>query len=125
MKREEIIRDLSERSAGAGADQYMAIRCDVAREIVRMLKEQEPRVMTLEEANETLMHGDFVIMEDRETDMIWLGMRGDDNIDLASGEYFDFDDLEKQEYRHEYGRSFRFWTSRPTDEQRKAVKWNE
>jgi len=41
MTRNEIIRDLSERSAGAGAGQYMSLRCDVAREIVRMLKDRE------------------------------------------------------------------------------------
>lgn len=45
MKREEIIRDLSERSAGAGAGQYMSLRCDVAREIVSMLREQEPKMV--------------------------------------------------------------------------------
>ena len=41
MKREEIIRDLVERSSGAGAGQYISIRCDVAREIVALLKGQE------------------------------------------------------------------------------------
>lgn len=39
MTREEIIRDLSERSAGAGAGQYMSLRCDVAREIVKLLRD--------------------------------------------------------------------------------------
>lgn len=47
MTRNEIIRDLSERSAGAGAGQYMSLRCDVAREIVRMLKEQDVRIKRL------------------------------------------------------------------------------
>lgn len=43
MKREEIIRDLVERSFGAGRGQYISIRCDVVREIVALLKKQEAK----------------------------------------------------------------------------------
>ena len=48
MKREEIIRDLVERSSGAGAGQYISIRCDVAREIVALLKEQDETIASLQ-----------------------------------------------------------------------------
>lgn len=41
MTRDEIIRDLQERANGAGKGQYMTLRCDVAREIIVLLKEQE------------------------------------------------------------------------------------
>lgn len=44
MKREEIIRDLVERSSGAGVGQYIAIRCDVVREIIAPLREQEAMI---------------------------------------------------------------------------------
>lgn len=42
MTREEIIREIEERSVGEDC-RWIAIRCDVAREIAQMLKEQEPK----------------------------------------------------------------------------------
>lgn len=125
--REKVIRGLlacaEEDSCDSCPYEYIGCRATLTDDALALLKEQEARVMTREEASETLMHGDFVIVEDRDTDMIWLGMRGDDNMELASGEYFDFDDLEKQDYRSEYGKSFRFWTSRPSPEQMRDTKW--
>lgn len=59
MTREEIIRDLSERSAGAGAGQYMTIRCDMAREIVRTLKEQEKEIKALRKLLDWAVECDF------------------------------------------------------------------
>jgi hypothetical protein len=47
MTRDEIIRDIEERAYGAGADQYMTIRCDAARETVRMLREHEKEIKAL------------------------------------------------------------------------------
>lgn len=60
MTREEIIRDLSERSAGAGADQYMTLRCDVAREIVRMLREQDEGIEPIKSTTEQKKFADRI-----------------------------------------------------------------
>jgi len=46
MTREGIIRDIEERAVGEDC-RYIALRCDVAREIVRMLKEQDVRIKRL------------------------------------------------------------------------------
>jgi len=90
-----------------------------------LLKAQEPRVMTLEEARETLHTSDFLVMEEPHRSSIFLGHRGEWHFDLSNGEYLDFDDLDVgSNYVVEYGKIFRFWTSRPTEEQRKAVEWN-
>jgi len=59
MTQKEIIRDLSERSAGAGADQYMTIRCDAARETVRMLREHEKEIKALRKLLDWAVECDF------------------------------------------------------------------
>lgn len=46
MTRDEIIRDLEERAVGEDC-RYIALRCDVAREIVRTLREQDVRIKRL------------------------------------------------------------------------------
>lgn len=94
-------------------------------DVIALLKAQEPRVMTLEEARETLHTSDFLVMEEPHRSSIFLGHRGEWHFDLSNGEYLDFDDLDVwSNYVVEYGKIFRFWTSRPTEEQRKAVEWN-
>lgn len=110
MKREEIIRDLVERSSGAGAGQYISIRCDVAREIVTLLKEQEPRMMTREEVIAT-PEGTVVWMEEEAESGTYIqpivstgnGCLG--NFYIGVGTYGV--EMEKR----------RFWTARPTPEQ--------
>ena len=88
---------------------------------------EEPHVMTLEEARRALHNEDFIIVEEPHTKEIILGMRDTYKWDLTDGSYFDFNDLDMgSDYADckGYGHLFRFWTSRPTEEQRKAVKWN-
>jgi len=84
-----------------------------------LFKAQEPRVLTLEELSE-------------KTD-VWLESLEYDTIDpaLSSGSYDDgtvgLMTLEEEELFYmdeaDYGVKWRCWTSRPTEEQRKAVKW--
>lgn len=94
----------------------------LARDALALLKEQEPRVMTLEEA--------------LGSEECWLE-RKDGNVTVAdialngqdSGGY-DVDSNELSTMRsyifHSgyYGKYWRCWTSRPTDAQRDAVKWH-
>ena len=93
------------------------------RDALSLLKVQDPRVMTLEE----------VVKTERNTPIyidLRYGMHGwdiYDGVDIqakdivtgarwASNEFWSWD---------EYRKTWRCWTSRPTDEQRKAVKWDE
>ena len=81
-----------------------------------MLKEQEPRVMTLEEA--------------AEADVCWLEIKGSGRILPCMVR----DDEENFSIRtdeptpelgpgDENGKEYRIWSARPTDAQREAVKW--
>ena len=123
MKREEIIRDLVERSSGAGAGQYISIRCDVAREIVALLKEQEPRVLALEKIQSGMVEVAWLECSDKEEVRAGLWFKrineGEDEgiiIHVLDG----FEGLRTEVY----GKTWRCWTARPTEEQRKAVLWD-
>ena len=93
-----------------------------ARAIARLLKEQEPRVMTLEEVRHLrslydgavwleALSGLFPALPEICMSNITFFVA----IPLSNYRgYFD------NEY---YGKTWRCWTARPTDEQRRAVKW--
>ena len=95
-----------------------------------MLREQEPRVMTLEEV---IKHYSLppVFVDD-------LSAQEDYLEDIAPL-YFDFPVADSfavhwrgyhsvsrylDEWKASYGMKWRCWTARPTDEQREAVKWD-
>ena len=69
---------------------------------ITLLKEQEPRVMTLDELTE-----------------IYVEFKGD-NCPIRLTNF----DLQKI-VKHMVDGVCRLWTSKPTDKQRKAVKWDE
>ena len=97
----------------------------VCREVIEYLQKQEPRVMTLEEARETLHNEDFVyFIEDIDSEML-VGFRAGENyLSLSNGGYMNLDDLDEDgELVTEYGKEFRFWTSRPSEQQRREVPW--
>lgn len=85
-----------------------------------------PRVMTLEEVEEAL---DTVVWVDRplfdnlssEYALIDSYSRKLQIVELRYP-FCDKDYRERSDYAT-YGKTWRCWTSRPTDEQRKAVKW--
>ena len=81
-----------------------------------MLKAQEPRVLTLEEIEAS--------------DVVWMNVS--DTVIAAVYDVFsstpNFWDFHTKQGTwsmavREYGRTWRCWSSRPTDEQRRAVKW--
>lgn len=89
---------------------------------IALLREQEARVMTADE----VQPDELVWIEVPQSDEIWPAL-------LRRSDWFD--DPPTWEmcgyalaayYPHEgYGRDWRCWTDRPTDEQREAVKWDE
>jgi len=116
MTRDEIIRDLEERAVGEDC-RYIALRCDVAREIVRIMRDQEPRVMTREEVLAT-PEGVVVWMEEEAESGTYI----QPIVSTGNGCLGNFY-LGVVVFGVEYS-SRRFWTSRPTEEQRKAVLWD-
>ena len=98
--------------------------------IIALLKEQEPRVLTLE---------DLDIIYNAEKTHVWpfnwppyLWMRVNPDVRLTSGYWICWRDimysLENNSpfyARENYGKAWMIWTKKPTDEQRKAVKWDD
>lgn len=90
------------------------------------LKAQEPRVLTLEELRQ-LEHTDHII---------WIEANGDPesfdgyaevttNIVTKDIELFvPGNEVEFIPDNKNYGKTWRCWSSKPTDEQREAVKWD-
>ena len=93
-----------------------------------LLKAQEPRVMTLEEIGNALKMPLWKETKRAHKDLYtgWVLA-----YDIQKGEGITGTRLGMSEpsgrvvwYRlDDYGKTWRCWTSRPTDEQRKAVKW--
>lgn len=96
---------------------------EIARQTLAMLKDQEARVLTLDEA-----------AADQE---VWTEakLRGTERIPLFISILWLTDDAKDFELEligtsrrvfmlaKEYRKTWRCWSSKPTDEQRKAVKW--
>ena len=90
---------------------------------LELLKAQEPRVMTLDEV-EALPYGHVLIETDKNESLRWL-----DALMFCKNTNFSFDFITLEGRARllgtEYNREWRCWTSRPTEEQREAVKWDE
>lgn len=90
-------------------------------DVEALLREQEPRVLTAEEIQED----ELVWIEVPQSDEIWPAL-------LRETDWFDHPTWVMRgyalaaHYLHEgYGRDWRCWTARPTDEQRETVKWEK
>lgn len=105
---------------------------------IAMLKEMEPRVLTLEEVMSTPK--DVAIWQEIKDEPDYkyeispvaepMEIIIDDNWDFWTGKKKDTYvgirfASEGHMPKESYGKDWRCWTSRPTDEQRKAVKWND
>ena len=95
---------------------------DAMRDALELLKAHEPRVMTLEEVKQA---------KGRD---VWLELSGNIAEDVLTAATIEgcgtggictrYESLKYTQYCVKpYG--WRCWTSRPTEEQREAVKWNE
>lgn len=96
---------------------------NLRQDAIKLLKAQESRVMTWEEAKASVNDGPFIIFEVRDStgSELDFGVLVDDSYEMSEGSLLTVEFFPKME--DEYGKHFRMWTSRPTDEQREAVKW--
>lgn len=143
-EREKVIKGLECCAVGAECDHCPYSNLNIGgfagcyqmhQDALALLKAQEPRVMTLEE-----VVGNIVLGRDV---MLWFEFN--DSIkelnakDIEYNDYLCDDDMptlyepnlkwRDNGYRDgvivaEYNDVFRCWTSRPTEEQREAVKWD-
>lgn len=91
---------------------------EVVSEAIDILEAQEPRVLTLDEA--------------LEADVCWLEISGSDRVSPCRiggvNDFFSirrFDQTPEVCAKKNYGWLLRCWSARPTDAQRKAVRWND
>lgn len=126
----EYLKYLRDRAVISGStitepSDWITRLCD---EVLELLKEQEPRVLTLEELK-TIGDKDAVYLE-----TIVMNL-GEPNVKPAIYQPDNSDDeyvcvvsswLKSGFYSpHNYLKSWRCWSARPTDEQREAVPWTE
>lgn len=140
INREKIIKGLECCSAMSG---YVCRQCPysddcidvelaygiphLAADALELLKAQEPRVLTLEELRQ-LEHTDHII---------WIEANGDPesfngyaevttNFVTKDIEFFvPGNEIEFMPDNKNYGKTWRCWTSRPTDEQREVIPWRK
>ena len=109
----EYLRDDARSKADGLIPTNIEIACSIA---IEALKDQEPRVMTLEEIK------NYLDDPDGDKKPLWLEWH---SIPALSGWVLasQVSDLMKR-YMDSYNNTWRPWTSRPTDEQRVAVNWD-
>ena len=93
-------------------------------DVIALLKAQEPKVMTLEEARAAL-HNDPVVWVELRDQMLCGGIHMDGSRDftMQNGDALDEIDLDNEDAARVYGKRVRCWTHKPTDEQRYAASW--
>ena len=88
-----------------------------------LLKAQEPRVLTMEEVRDEAEYMYLEKYSKTGSDLYECAIPGDWDrygIELLMSEY----DAARLRWS-DYGKTWRCWSSRPTDEQRKAIPWQE
>lgn len=105
-------------------DEWQKIAQKAIAKLKALSKAQEPRVMTWEEAQANVQDGPFIIFEVRDStgSEVDFGVLVDDFYEMSEKSVLTVADFWMM--KGDYGKLFRLWTSRPTDEQRKAVKWD-
>lgn len=104
------------------------------------LQAQEPRVLTLEEMKSLSIANDDALF-DKDMTFVWLEAAADGYINITRPTYsfnpewgieddsfyvyYIGTDVGDRLESCDYGKTWRCWTARPTDEQREATPWNE
>lgn len=130
MTREEIITYMDLMAQNSLSDGMLYVACkkdlEVIREAATLLKTQEPRVMTLEEVLfKTEKIGFPCWIEDKITEEGFTLLPAVIISDETYVQYYSEPYYEGAIYHYDYNKRLRCWTSRPTEEQRKAVAWND
>jgi len=132
MKTEEMICELrrleeahKDDFVGTGETNWSLMCHDVANRLEELLAAQEPRVMTLEEAQNSL-HNDTVVWVELKGKILCGGIRmdGTDYFTMQNNDVLDVTDFDSGEGAEMYGKEVRCWTSRPDQATREAVKWD-
>lgn len=108
---------------------YGAGKCITAmcKDAADLLKAQEPRVMTLEEARNAL-HNEIVVWVEVKSDELYgllcgVRMNGRSYFYMQNDDVLGVTDFDNIEYSAAYGKLIRLWTSQPTDAQMRETPW--
>lgn len=111
---------------------YTAVDCEAALmlDALKLLKEQEPRVLTLYEVRtaEDCMEPVFLEMNaERETPDVFSWRTVKHIVPLNDEDIYVLDNVgfSSALYSEYYGITWRCWNKRPTYEQKKEAKWDE
>ena len=98
-------------------------KAEVKLSVNHWLTEQEPRVMTWEEAQSNVNEGPFIIMEVRDSTGTELdfGVLVGDAYEMSEGSLLTVCDFGM--LKDDYGKRFRCWTSRPDEKRREETPW--
>ena len=126
-EREKVVDDLEEQIAWIRDNDFHKFpgwghAVLAMRDAIALLKEQEPRAMTLREVQKIASIRDGAIWLEAGAGLMPAFM------EFATKDITFFVAVPLTGYRQFfendwYGKTWRCWTSRPTDEQREAVKW--
>lgn len=138
MTREEVVsvlrikvKDFYENNGNELGDDSVILDITTIENALALLEAQEPQVMTLHEIDDVIN-----IASEEYKRIFWAEVRsktrksfGVFQLDIASEDCYEALLLGCSwpacYKRSTYGIRWRCWTSRPSDEQRKAVKWND
>ena len=123
-KRERYIRELS-RAVQYPENGMIGVSVEAAHEIVALLREQEAKVLTKSEAEQYAAYG-IKANEYSESPPLYVEYKKPLQYRLKwvslETVYSWMNDYETSQ---EYGSEFRFWTTRPSEQQMRGTKWEE
>ena len=129
--REKVIKELEWSLKTACVEETRVIvPQDTVSDALTLLKAQEPRVMTLEEVLD-MKFDDVVYLQVNPTNVVLSAIVIDVipklpeiNIGVVQFRHgAGYNGINNADLNY-YGKTWRCWTSRPTDEQREATPWN-
>lgn len=95
---------------------------ELRKDALELLKEQEPRVLTLGEVK-AFDYDYCYLEEERMPGKEYRGVCGRYKVTCITWPSITQMRIARKD--DTYGKSWRCWTAKPTDEQRKAVKWDD
>ena len=134
--RERVIREIESDPNVLNTCGLTLVSVILLREVLALLREQEPRVLSLGEAIEGkngLEIDPYVFVEIKGREDIFIGSVSDishynyPDLSFRVGESFKINRNfpEKIYLNTDYMKTVRCWTHKPSKEQRRAVKWDE
>ena len=119
--RDHVVRDLRYLKSYGKVSNNQTIY-EIAESALELLKEQEARLMTLEDVK--AFDWDYCYLEEeRSPGKVYRAVCGDYALTCITWPCIA--SIRIQHGDDSYGKKWRCWSAKPTDEQRQAVKWND